>query len=69
MTYLQLRLLGFNDVANWDESWRVYATHFDNYPVVNEQWFNFDRMRKLEKKVKKLEEKLTSDEEAAKGKI
>lgn len=69
MTYLQLRLLGFKDVANWDESWRVYATHFDNYPIVNEQWFNFDRMRKLEKKVKKLEEKLVADEEEAKGKI
>lgn len=69
MTYLQLRLLGFKNPANWDESWRVYATHFDNYPVEGEQWFNFDRMRKLEKKVQKLEEKILADEEAAKGKI
>ncbi len=69
MTYLQLRLLGFNDPANWDESWRVYATHFDNYPVKNEQWFNFDRMRKLEKKVEKLEKKILADEEASKDKI
>ncbi len=67
MTYLQLRLLGFKDPANWDDSWRVYATHFDNYPIQGEQWFNFDRMRKLEKKVQKLEEKLA--EEDPRGKI
>lgn len=69
MTYLQLRLLGFKNPANWDDSWRVYASDFENYPVEGEQWFNFDRMRKLEKKVQKLEEKILADEEAAKGKI
>jgi thiosulfate/3-mercaptopyruvate sulfurtransferase len=57
LTYLELRLLGFQDPANWDESWRVYATYFENYPIANEQWFNFDRIRKLEKKVEKLEAK------------
>ncbi len=58
MTYLQLRLLGFKDPANWDESWRVYGSQLD-YPVANEQWYNFagvnKKIKKLEKKVKKLE--------------
>jgi thiosulfate/3-mercaptopyruvate sulfurtransferase len=62
LTYLELRLLGFKDAANWDESWRVYASHSDNYPVEGEQWFNFNRVRALEKKVKALEEKLEQQE-------
>ena len=60
MTYLQLRLLGFKDPANWDESWRVYGSQLD-HPVAGEQWFNFaslnKKIKKLEKKVKKLEAK------------
>jgi thiosulfate/3-mercaptopyruvate sulfurtransferase len=58
LTYLELRLLGFKDPANWDESWRVYGSHFNDYPIENEQWFDFNRMRKAEKKIKKLEKKL-----------
>ena len=55
LTYLQLRLLGFKDPANYDESWRVYGSHYNDYPVDDEQWFDFNKIRKLEKKVKKLE--------------
>jgi thiosulfate/3-mercaptopyruvate sulfurtransferase len=40
MTYLQMRLLGFKDPANYDESWRVYGSNI-SYPVENEQWFDF----------------------------
>ncbi len=58
LTYLQLRLLGFKDPANWDESWRVYGSHYNDYPIENEQWFDFNRVRKLEKKIKKLEKKI-----------
>ncbi len=58
MTYLQLRLLGFKDPANWDESWRVYGSQL-SYPVAGEQWYNFGGVNKkikgLEKKIKKLE--------------
>lgn len=58
LTYLELRLLGFEDPANWDESWRVYGSQLE-YPVANEQWFNFagvnKKLKALEKKVKKLE--------------
>ncbi|HEX20587.1 MAG TPA: sulfurtransferase [Acidiferrobacteraceae bacterium] len=60
MTYLQLRLLGFKNPANWDESWRVYGSQL-RYPVASEQWYNFGkvnkRLKKLEKKIKKLEGK------------
>jgi len=60
LTYLQLRLLGFKDPANWDESWRVYGSHLDT-PVEDEQWYNFagvnKKIKTLEKKVKELEAK------------
>ena len=60
MTYLQLRLLGFKDPANWDDSWRIYGSNLQ-YPVAGEQWFNFaglnKKLKKLEKKVAKLESK------------
>lgn len=58
MTYLQLRLMGFKDPANWDESWRVYGSQL-SYPVAGEQWYNFagvnKKIKALEKKIKKLE--------------
>ncbi len=61
MTYLQLRLLGFKEPANWDESWRVYGAQL-SYPAANEQWYNFAGVNKkikgLETKVKKLEASL-----------
>jgi 3-mercaptopyruvate sulfurtransferase SseA len=60
MTYLQLRLLGFKDPANWDESWRVYGSQLTN-PVANEQWYNFagvnNKIKSLEKKIAELEKK------------
>jgi len=51
LTYLQLRLLGFKDPANWDDSWRVYGSTL-MYPVEGEQWFNFAKMNKEMKKLK-----------------
>jgi thiosulfate/3-mercaptopyruvate sulfurtransferase len=68
LTYLELRLLGFKDPANWDDSWRVYGSHYNDYPIANEQWFDFNRVRKLEKKLKKLEKKLKKLEEKDKDK-
>ncbi len=62
MTYLQLRLAGFADPANWDESWRVWGSQLE-YPVADEQWYNFagvnKKIKNLEKKVKKLEASAT----------
>jgi len=39
-TYLVLRLLGYENVADYDDSWRVYGSNV-NYPAANEQWFDF----------------------------
>ena len=61
MTYLQLRLLGFKDPANYDESWRVYGSNV-YYPVESEQWFDFWNAQwkadDLERRIKKLEKSL-----------
>jgi thiosulfate/3-mercaptopyruvate sulfurtransferase len=66
LTYLEMRLLGFKDPANWDESWRVYGSSYNDYPIDNEQWFDFNRVKKAEKKIKKLQDKLAALEEKAK---
>jgi thiosulfate/3-mercaptopyruvate sulfurtransferase len=58
MTYLQFRLLGFKNPANWDDSWTVYGSTL-GYPVAGEQWYNFaavnKHMKQIEKKVAALE--------------
>ena len=66
LTYLELRLLGFKDPANWDDSWRVWADDlYANYPIEapnGAQYYNFDHvnkeLKKLAKKVADLEAKL-----------
>ena len=71
LTYLELRLLGFQDPANWDDSWRVYASDlYANRPVEapnGEQWYNFDGVnkdiKKLKEKVEELEEALAAFDE------
>jgi thiosulfate/3-mercaptopyruvate sulfurtransferase len=70
LTYLELRLLGFKDPANWDESWRVYGSDMAaNAPVEapnGAQWFNFDGVNKDIKKLKKeLDELKDESEETA----
>ncbi len=56
LTYLELRLLGFKNPANWDESWRVYGSHPAGFPIEDEQYFNFAAIKKMKKKIKKLED-------------
>ncbi len=67
MTYLQFRLMGFNDPANWDESWRVYGSDVNaGYPIESDnegpQYWNFDAanksLKKLEKRISELESQL-----------
>jgi thiosulfate/3-mercaptopyruvate sulfurtransferase len=63
LTYLQLRLLGFEDPANWDDSWRVYGSDLHAANPIEApngvQYWNFAKvnktLKKLGKKVKKLE--------------
>jgi thiosulfate/3-mercaptopyruvate sulfurtransferase len=55
LTYLQLRLLGFKDPANWDESWRVWGSSLENFPIDapnGVQYYNFAKVNKLLKKLK-----------------
>jgi thiosulfate/3-mercaptopyruvate sulfurtransferase len=66
LTYLELRLLGFKEPANWDDSWRVYGSSPAMYPIDDEQWYNFAAVNKAEKKVKKLEKKIEELEGKAK---
>lgn len=71
LTYLQFRLLGFENPANWDDSWRVYASDlYANRPVEapnGEQWYNFDKvnkdLKKFDKKIKELEEAIAALQE------
>ena len=66
LTYLQLRLLGFKNPANWDDSWRVYGSDLHAANPIDApngiQYYNFAKVnksiKKLEKKVKKLEAQL-----------
>lgn len=64
LTYLELRLLGFTDPANWDESWVVWGSNL-KYPVADEQWMNFERLKKVEDGLKKVEDALPKKESAA----
>ncbi len=66
LTYLQLRLMGFKNPANWDDSWRVYGSDLNaGHPIAapnGVQYYNFAKvnktLKKLGKKVKKLEKQL-----------
>jgi len=66
LTYLQFRLLGFENPANWDDSWRVYGSDLNaGNPVETDngpQYWNFaganKKIKKLEKAVKKLQTQL-----------
>ena len=63
LTYLELRLMGFVDPANWDDSWRVYGSDLHAGNPIDApngvQYYNFAKVnksiKKLNKKVKALE--------------
>ncbi len=59
LTYLELRLMGFKDPANYDDSWIVYGSNV-NYPVANENWYDFvkvnDALKKIDALSKEIEE-------------
>ena len=62
LTYMELRLLGFKDPANYDDSWIIYGAN-EKFPVEEEQRIDFSRIDKLEKKIKELEAKVKVSEE------
>jgi thiosulfate/3-mercaptopyruvate sulfurtransferase len=64
LTYLELRLLGFKDPANYDDSWTVWGNALHKgYPVEEEQYIDLSKIGALEKDVKELKEKLAKPEE------
>lgn len=66
--YLASRLMGFGNVANYDDGWMYWGTNYQkNYPVENEQWIDLARIDEAEKKIKGLEEKVKNLEEKLKA--
>lgn len=64
LTYLELRLLGFKDPANYDESWIVWGSALNKgFPVEGEQWLDLSRIKQLEDDMKKIKDKLEKAEE------
>jgi thiosulfate/3-mercaptopyruvate sulfurtransferase len=55
--YLVLRALGYDDVANYDDGWRVYGSDL-KLPVEDETWYDFNKVNTAIKTVKELQEKV-----------
>jgi len=56
-TYLVLRALGYMDVANYHDSWRVYGSDL-GLPVEDETWYDFNKVNTTIKAVKEIQEKV-----------
>ncbi len=54
LSYLALRLMGFKDPANYDDSWIVYGSNVD-YPVADENWYDYVKANEAIKKIEELE--------------
>jgi len=57
LTYLELRLMGFKDPANYDDSWIIYGSNVD-YPVANENWYDFVKVNDTLKAVDALKKEI-----------
>jgi thiosulfate/3-mercaptopyruvate sulfurtransferase len=62
LTYMEMRLLGFKNPANYDDSWIVYGAT-DRYPIEEDQRIDLSRIKKLEDDMKKLKEQLKAQGE------
>ena len=56
-TYLVLRALGYQNVANYDDGWRVYGSDL-KLPVEDETWYDFNKVNGAVKAVKEMQEKM-----------
>ena len=57
LTYLELRLMGFKDPANYDDSWIVYGSNV-NYPAANENWYDFVKANEAIKAIEELKKEI-----------
>jgi len=62
LTYMEMRMLGFKDPSNYDDSWIIYGAN-EHFPAENEQRIDFSRIKTLEDDVKKLKEQLKKEDE------
>lgn len=65
-TYLQLRLLGFKDPANYDDSWVVWGNNA-KYPIEDEQFHDFSSVSNLQADVAKLQNELNAIKKKLEG--
>ena len=63
LTYLELRLLGFKEPANWDDSWIVWGSN-PRYPVAEEQWLSLETLKSVQADIKKLQDAAPKKDEA-----
>lgn len=68
LTYFELRLLGFKDPANWDESWRVWGSSLADFPIEAPNGVQYYNFAKVNKTLKKLEKELKKLQKAVGGK-
>ena len=57
LAYLEFRLMGFKDPANYDDSWIVYGSNVD-YPAANENWYDFVKINDTIKAVEELKKEI-----------
>lgn len=57
LTYLELRLMGLKDPANYDDSWIIYGSNM-NCPVVDESWYDYVKVNEAIKAVEELKKEL-----------
>ncbi len=57
LIYLELRLMGFMDPSNYDDSWMVYGSNV-NYPAANENWYDFVKANEAIKAVEELKKEI-----------
>ena len=62
LTYMEMRMLGFKDPSNYDDSWIIYGAN-EKFPAEEEQRIDLSRIKSLEDDVKKLKEQLKKEEE------
>jgi len=56
-TEAEYRQFGYENVADYDDSWIVYGSNV-NYPAEDEPWFNFIEVNQTAKEVKELNKEL-----------
>ncbi|MBI4689650.1 MAG: sulfurtransferase [Nitrospirae bacterium] len=57
LTYLELRLMGFKEPVNYDDSWIIYGSNPD-CPVADENWYDFVKVNDMIKAIEELKKEI-----------